>query len=77
MTTASKKGLMDGAEDWGLSADLPSWNDHPQAIKESKMRPDIVIHSESSRRMIMVELTVQYESRIDGAYHYKNEKYSD
>ena len=56
-SNSNRKGLLDGSDDWDVSADLPSWPDHPEAIKQTKMKPDIVIHSESSRQMILVELT--------------------
>lgn len=77
VTRVNKKGLLDGSDDWEVSADLPSWQDHPEVIKQTRMKPDIVLYSESSRQMILVELTVPYESRIDGAHVYKTEKYSD
>ena len=50
---------------------------YPQAIKESGQRPDIVLYSECLKKMIMVELTVPYESRIDRQHQYKLAKYQD
>ena len=40
------------------------------------MRPDIILHSPSTKRMILVELTVPYESRMEDAHSYKTEKYA-
>ncbi|KAK3735731.1 hypothetical protein RRG08_024527 [Elysia crispata] len=61
----------DGCDDWDLSADLPD----PCIIKETRLRPDIVIHSASMQQLIMVELIVPYENRIEEAHIYKREKY--
>ena len=60
-----------------MSADLPEWEQYPQIIKETRQRPDIVFHSPASKRLIMIELTVPYEARIEEANIYKKEKYLD
>ena len=57
-TTNQIKCLLDGCDDWDVSADLPEWDSHPSIIKETRLRPDIVIHSASTQQLIMVELTV-------------------
>ena len=44
-------------------------------IKETKSRPDIMIHSASTQQLIMVELTGPYENRMEKAHIYKREKY--
>ncbi|KAK3767773.1 hypothetical protein RRG08_044906 [Elysia crispata] len=69
------KGLLDGCDNWDVSADLPEWDSHPSIIKETRLRPDIVIHSASTQQLIMVELTVPYENRMEEAHIYKREKY--
>ncbi|KAK3786016.1 hypothetical protein RRG08_023438 [Elysia crispata] len=66
---------LDGCDDWDVSADLPEWNSHPSIIKETRLRPDIVIHSASIQQLIMVELTVPYENRMEENHIYKREKY--
>ena len=68
-TTNQRTCLLDGCDDWEVSADLSEWDSHPNIIKEGRLRPDIVIHS-SSIQLIMVELTVPYEAHIC-----KREKY--
>ena len=70
-------GLLEGVHDWECSADLPQWGKHPTIIQESGMRPDIVLHSQSAQQLILIELTVPYESRIEAAHIFKTEKYSD
>ncbi|GFO05172.1 reverse transcriptase [Plakobranchus ocellatus] len=72
-----RKGLLDGCNDWVVSADLPEWERHPDVIRKTGLRPDIVIHSASTQQIIMVELTVLYESRMEEAYAFKEGKYMD
>ena len=62
--------------DWECSADLQGWKKHPDVISKSGMRPDIVLHSPSSRQLILIELTVPYESRMEEAHLFKTEKYA-
>ncbi|KAK3788175.1 hypothetical protein RRG08_063042 [Elysia crispata] len=73
-TTNQIKCLLDGCDDWDVSADLPEWDSHPSIIKATRLRPNIVIHS-ASTQLIMVELTVPYENRMEEAHIYKREKY--
>ena len=47
---------------------------HPRIMKETRLRPDIVIHLSSTQQLIIVELTVPYESRMEEAHTYKREK---
>ena len=75
--STQRKGLLDGCDDWEVSADLPEWDKHPDVIRRTTLRPDIVIHSPSTQQFIMVELTVPYESRMEQAHTYKKEKYLD
>ena len=57
-TTNQRKCLVDGCDDWDVSTDLPEWDSHPSIIKETRLRPDIVIHSASSQQLIIVEITI-------------------
>ena len=41
------------------------------------MRPDLVISSEEAKRMVIVELTVPYESRIPDSHEFKIAKYEE
>ncbi|GFN94354.1 reverse transcriptase [Plakobranchus ocellatus] len=72
-----RKGLLNGCDDWVVSADLPEWERHPDVIRKTSLRPDIVIHSASTQQIIMVELTVPYESRMEEAHAFKDRKYLD
>ncbi|GFO11467.1 reverse transcriptase [Plakobranchus ocellatus] len=72
-----RKCLLDGCDDWVVSADLPEWERHPDVIRKTALRPDIVIHSASTQQIIMVELTVPYESRMEENHAFKEGKYLD
>ena len=74
-STNQRKCPLDGCDDWEVSADFPEWDSHTSIIKETRLRPDIVINSTSTQQLIMVELTVPYESRMEEANTYKREKY--
>ena len=58
-STNQRKCLLDGCDDWEVSADLPEWDSHP---KETRLRPHIVIHSSFTQQIIMVKLTVPNET---------------
>ena len=73
---AHKQSSLERVDDWECSADLPEWKKHPETIRTSGMRPDVVLHSQSSKQMILIELTVPYESRMEEAHIYKTEKYA-
>ncbi|GFS20479.1 reverse transcriptase [Elysia marginata] len=72
-----QKGLMDGSDDWLVSADLTESDKHPDAMRRTALRSDIVTHSPPPQQFIMIELTVLYQSRMEQAHVYKNEKYLD
>ena len=67
-TTNQIKCLLDGCSDWDVSA-MGQYN------QETRLRPDIVIHSASTQQLIMVELIVPYEDRLEEAHICKREKY--
>ncbi|GFO22876.1 polyprotein [Plakobranchus ocellatus] len=46
-----RKGLLDSCNDWVVSADLPEWESHPDVIRKTALRPDIVIHSASTQQI--------------------------
>ena len=66
------------ATDWRISADLPHLSyQFPLHIAVTAQRPDIVIWSESLRTIILLELTVSYESGIADAHTRKQDKYAE
>ncbi|XP_053391723.1 uncharacterized protein LOC128554473 [Mercenaria mercenaria] len=48
-----------------------------QNIIQTNLRPDIVLWSQSPKKVILVELTVPWEERTEEAYERKLAKYQD
>ncbi|GFN91572.1 reverse transcriptase [Plakobranchus ocellatus] len=72
-----RKSLLDGNDDWKFLANILGWNKHPKVIQDTGIEPDILFYSSATRQIIMVELTVPYESRMEEINAYKREKYKD
>ena len=65
-------------ENWKLSSDLPGWcNDYPKIISNKGQRPDIVLFSKKNSKVILVELTILFESRLEQSHVYKTSKYEN
>ena len=64
-----KKCQLNMCEDWVVLAGLPEWVNHPSIMKETRPRPDIVNHSTSAQQLIMVELRIPYENRMEEAHN--------
>ena len=60
-----------------MRVDIGSKLVFPQKIVTTALRPDIVLWSERSRQVVMVELTVPWEERVEEAYHMKRNKYEE
>ena len=73
----TNENLLGSATDWELAADLPDWRNYPPILKETGLRPDIVLWSESSAKMFLIELTVPYENRLEEQHQFKMAKYQD
>ncbi|TWW80087.1 hypothetical protein D4764_10G0011170 [Takifugu flavidus] len=70
-------GLLHTAPDWQLHVDLGKQLIFPQHIVTTSLRPDMIIISEASKYLIMLELTVPWEERIEGANERKRAKYQE
>ena len=70
-------GLLTSAGDWEMLVDLERQLRFPQEIRSTALRPDIVIWSKRSKQVIIVELTVPWEDRVEEAYERKRAKYQD
>ena len=66
----------DGAGDWSMTVDLDGKLRVPERVAETNLRPDMILLSNSSRRMGIVELTVPSEERIEVSGELKQEKYA-
>ena len=71
------QGILATASDWILMADLQTQLVFPPEITVTRLRPDIVMWSRSTRNLIIIELTVPWEERIEEANERKREKYQD
>ncbi|XP_057679565.1 uncharacterized protein LOC130908002 [Corythoichthys intestinalis] len=70
-------GLLHTAPDWKLHVDLGKQLRFPQQIAKTSLRPDMIILSEASKHLIMLELTVPWEERIEEANERKRAKYQE
>ena len=58
-----------------MSVDLDGRLRVPERVTETNLRPDMLLISDSSKRMGIVELTVPSEERVEVAGEMKREKY--
>ena len=70
-----KAGVLSGASDWVVKADIGGRLVFPRDVVETTLRPDIVIQSDSQRVLVLVELTVPWEDRVGEAHELKLAKY--
>ena len=72
------QNLLGLGDNWKVSADLSGWrNDYPKIISSKGLRPDIVLFSKENAKVMLVELTIPFESRLEQSYDYKTSKYED
>ncbi len=60
-----------------MRADLRKKLVFPEEVAHTTLRPDIVLWSKAAKQVILVELTVPWEERIEEAYELKKAKYQD
>ena len=70
-------GILAKARDWKLQVDLGKQLVFPQEITITRQRPDILITSKTSKALIILELTVPWEERMDEVYERKTAKYQE
>ena len=72
-----KTSILDGTTGWNIEVDLGKKLVFP-GIVQTNLRPDIVLWSERGKmKLIMIELTVPWETRCEEAYERKNAKCTD
>jgi hypothetical protein len=71
----STENLLDSGNDWMMAADMPGMKVYPEVITKTNLRPDAVLISEASRTVVLVELTVPYETNMNESHEYKAAKY--
>ncbi|XP_075315189.1 uncharacterized protein LOC142375145 [Odontesthes bonariensis] len=67
-------GLLATARDWQLKVDLGRQLKFPENIAVTTLRPDMVLVSETTRQVVLLELTVPWEDRIEEAFERKRAK---
>ena len=70
-------GILRRSNDWKTVVDLGGRSRFPQHICDTNLRPDIVIWSNRLKQVILVELTVPWETRIQESHERKKFKYDD
>ena len=73
----SPAGLLSTASDWELRVDLQRQLKFPAHVTTTSLRPDIVLSSVSASQVLLLELTVPWEERIEEAYERKRSKYQE
>ena len=75
--STQKSSILDGTQDWNMSVDLGKKLVFP-TIAQTTVRPDIVVSSHGTKKLIIIELTVPWESRCDDTWtrHMRGRKLS-
>ena len=67
---------LDGAVDWKLMVDLDGNLKFPRQVAITNQRPDMILMSEMTKRIGLIELTVPSEERIEVSRELKRAKYA-
>lgn len=68
--------ILNQAASWEMRADLRKKLVFPDVV-HTNLRPDIVMWSENSKKIIVIELTVPWEEACEEAYERKSAKYAE
>ena len=72
-----KRGsLFDQSETWEMRVDLDKRLVFPEVV-QTTLRPDIVLFSRQRKLIVLVELTVPWETRVESAHELKTSKYAE
>ena len=72
-----KLTLLDGCTDRRVISDIDRKLAFPTEITSTHQRPDLVIWSVNSKKVIIAELTILFEVNIDWAHQWKSGKFED
>ncbi|XP_060589959.1 uncharacterized protein LOC132745154 [Ruditapes philippinarum] len=70
-------GILHDSKNWEMLVDLGKKLKFPEEVTHTSLRPDIVMWSRSPKLMVMVELTVPWEERVEESHEIKKGKYPD
>ncbi|GFO46946.1 reverse transcriptase [Plakobranchus ocellatus] len=62
-----RNSLLHGCDNCESSSNLLEWSKHRKVTQETGLKPDIVFLSNTTRQIILVDVTVPYESRMEQA----------
>ena len=68
--------FLDGSTDWNMQVDLDKRLRIPVEVAPTDLRPDLILVSNSSKKMGVMELTVPNEDRVELANEMKRMKYA-
>lgn len=74
--TPHKSSILDGTTGWNMEVDLGKRLVFPDVVQTTQ-RPDIVLWSKTGKKLIVIELTVPWETRCEEAYERKKAKYTE
>lgn len=72
---STETGVLTTANDWTLLVDTGRQLKFPEEIVVTNRRPDIVVYSRRTKQVVMVELTVPWEERVEESNERKLAKY--
>ena len=70
-TTSQQSGILHESRHWDMKVDLKKQLNFPEEVARTTLRTDIVIRPKSPRRVILVELIVPWEERVEESYELK------
>ncbi|XP_049324773.1 uncharacterized protein LOC125789951 [Astyanax mexicanus] len=73
----SPASLISSASDWEMRVDLGRQLKFPEYVTSTSLRPDLVLTSLSSKQVLLLELTVPWEDRMEEANERKRLKYQE
>ena len=75
-TEFESRCYLDSASDWRLTVDLDGRLKVPEEVAVTNLRPDMLLISDGTKKMGIVELTVPGEERIEVSGELKRTKYA-
>ena len=76
MENHDPESYLDTAQDWRLEVDLGQRLKVPTYVTDTNLRPDILLISEATKQIGIIELTVPSEERIEISGEIKRAKYA-
>lgn len=61
-TGQRSKGILASANDWEMQVELKKW------LKFTSLRPDMALWSRGTKQVVLIELTVSWEERMEEAH---------